>query len=340
MLKLTASSISIPLSRFLNRLFMLQKFPSSWKIGHVVPIHKKDKKDNPRNYRPITLLSSVSKICEKIIFDRLLDHINTNNLLYPLQSGYLKGHSTIDQLLTITDYIHQHLDQAKMVKGIFLDISGAFDTVPHNLLLLKLKAHGINGPLLNLIKSYLENRKVMIKIGNSLSSPTPDNFINLGVPQGSLLGPLFFLIYINDLPENIISKLFIYADDTSLYYPLKHDDIQNGITELQTDLNKISIWAQKWHMEFEPSKCRDITFHSARKRVPIIPSTFLGNKEIPRVQSHKHLGIILDESLNFKEHVNTLIGRYQKMVNPLKALSFKMPSKHLEKIHNTFMILH
>ena len=225
-----------------------------------------------------------------------------------------------------------------MVKGIFLDISGAFDTVPHNLLLLKLKAHGINGPLLNLIKSYLENRKVMIKIGNSLSSPTPDNFINLGVPQGSLLGPLFFLIYINDLPENIISKLFIYADDTSLYYPLKHDDIQNGITELQTDLNKISIWAQKWHMEFEPSKCRDITFHSARKRVPIIPSTFLGNKEIPRVQSHKHLGIILDESLNFKEHVNTLIGRYQKMVNPLKALSFKMPSKHLEKIHNTFMI--
>ena len=190
MLKLTSGSISIPLAHLFNYIFNTTVFPSSWKLGHIVPIHKKGEKSIPSNYRPITLLSCISKLCEGIIYDRIYNHLSDNQLLYSLQAGFRKGHGTIDQLISITDGIHKELENGKWVRGVFLDISAAFDTVPHYLLVHKLRAYGLRGRLLKLIESYLSNRKFKVKIDDELSSCSVNNSVNAGVPQGSRLGPL------------------------------------------------------------------------------------------------------------------------------------------------------
>ena len=183
--------------------------------------------------------------------------------------------------------------------------------------------------------SYMCGRSQKVLWNDQLSSPLP---VTHGVPQGSILGPLLFLVYINDLPSSIDSKIFIYADDTSVYQPLEHNKTQENMLKMQRNLDKIFEWSRLWHLEFKASKSRDITFRPSKKRLPVIPDLCLGNNLIPRVDSHKHLGIILDENLNFKKHVSELSKKYQKMVNPLKALSYKLPAKHIEKIHNTFML--
>ena len=351
MLKLTAPSISKPISTLINAIFRKSSFPSTWKMGHIVPIFKhfdksarqdpnipdpKEDKSNPNNYRPITLLSSLSKVCEKVIADRIYAHLMAHNLLYPLQSGFIKGHGTSDQLIAITDFIHRNLENGSLVKGIFLDISAAFDTVPHSLLLHKLKSYGVVGPLHTLIQSYLCDRRVRVKIENSLSNPSMANHINAGVPQGSILGPLLFLLYINDLPDNLRSKTYLYADDTSLYFPFKSNNA--NLVPLQVDLDSINRWSLLWKLEFKASKSVDLTFRSVRSRPQVLPDLILGANVIPKKSLHRHLGVVLDEKLNFSDHIRILAQKYQKMVNPLRRLSSKLPPRHLEKMYTTFIL--
>ncbi len=201
MLKMCGRSISPILAVIYNKIIDDGAFPDLWKFGTVSVIHKKDQKNDPNNYRPITLLSTISKMFEKIIFDAVLGHCLENNLIYTNQSGFLPGHSTSDQLIAITSFISDNFQDNNDVRAVFLDIAAAFDTIPHHLLLHKLKAYGIRDKFLTLISSYLQNRKIRVRVNGAFSDPSPDNFINCGVPQGSLLGPLFFLLYINDLPD-------------------------------------------------------------------------------------------------------------------------------------------
>ncbi len=338
MLKISAISICKPLSNLINKIFQCKNYPKLWKKGIVIPVHKKDKKDNPQNYRPITLLSCVSKICEKIIFDRMYSHINTHNLLYPQQSGFVRGHSTHDQLIAIVNHIHENFEMGYSVKAIFLDITAAFDSVPHDLLLVKLKGYGFDGPLIDLLSSYLKNRQIQVRVNASYSNFTSEDFINAGVAQGSLLGPLMFLLYINDLPDNIKSNMFLYADDSSLYCKVDHDNYQTSINELQNDLDTIGQWAKTWGLEFKASKSWDLTFHSTSKKLPTLPSMKLNNIIIPKTPTHKHLGIILDEHLNFAAHIDELARKYQNMVNALRPLSWQLNSRHLDKIYNTYIL--
>ena len=338
MLKLSADSICEPLSKLFNKIFQCSNYPLGWKKGVVIPIHKKEKKDNPENYRPVRLLSSISKICEKVLFDRMFAHIKAQNLLYYQQSGFIKGHSTHDQLLAIVNHIHDNLEQGYSVKAIFLDITAAFDSVPHDLLLIKLKSYGFQGPLLDLLKSYLTNRRIQVRVNNSHSDFTNDGFINAGVAQGSLLGPLMFLLYINDLPDKIISNMFLYADDSSLYCTVDHEDYANSINVLQSDLNTVNDWAKAWGLEFKASKSWDLTFFSPSKKPPNLPDLVLNNNVIPKTSSHKHLGVILDERLNFSAHIDEIARKFQNMVNTLRPLSWQLNSKHLEKIYSTYML--
>ncbi len=338
MLKMSADSLCKPLAILINKIFITSQYPSCWKFGTIVPLHKKEKKCDPKNYRPVTLLSTLSKICEKVIFKRMFEHVTIHDLLYHQQSGFISGHSTHDQLLAIVDHIHSNIENGNLVKAVFLDISAAFDSVPHNLLLFKLKAYGFRGALYNLLKSYLYNRKVRVRVNNSFSSVTNDEYINAGVAQGSLLGPLMFLLYINDIPDDINSNIFLYADDSSLYCTLDKDDYNTAINVLQNDLNKISEWSNKWGLEFNASKSWDVTFKSVSVKTPDLPYLTLSNTNIPKSNRHKHLGVILDENLNFKDHIDELARKYQNKVNSLKALSRKLKSRHLEKMYNTFII--
>ena len=216
MIQLCGDSIIPPLKTLLESAIKSGYFPDSWKKGNITPVHKKDRKNIVKSYRPISLLPIFGKIFEKI----------SNK-----QSGFQSGDSCVSQLLAITHEIYQAFDSNPSLetRGVFLDISKAFDKVWHKGLLFKLKSYGVEGDLYNILKHYLQNRNQRVLL-NGQSSPWLD--VNAGVPQGSVLGPLLFLIYINDLPENLISVSKLFADDTSIF-----STVQNVIKSSE-DLNK------------------------------------------------------------------------------------------------------
>ena len=191
-----------------------------------------------------------------------------------------------------------------------------------------------------MLESYLSNRKVRTRVNGVFSEWSPDNYINSGVPQGSILGPLLFLLYINDLPDVIRSTCYIYADDTSIYLPVPRSEyLQIYHDTLQADLNSILEWANDWKLIFKPSKTREVVFKS---RVNLDdrphPILTLDNNNIERVTSHIHLGVILDQHLNWREHFNYIRCRADKMLNPLTALKSRFTSKHLATMYTSFIL--
>ena len=200
-----------------------------------------------KNYRPVSLLPVCGKIFERLIFNELFNFLLENNLISPSQSGFNPADSSINQLLSITHKIYNSFDEGLEVRSVFLDISKAFDKVWHKGLLFKLSQNGISGNLLDLLSSFLSDRKQRVLLNGQTSEWRN---VTAGVPQGSILGPLLFLIYINDLSGDLSSKAKLFADDTSLF-SVTHD-ITTSANELNNDLKKISDWAFQWKMSFNP----------------------------------------------------------------------------------------
>ena len=238
MLKLCSSEISKPLKIIFERSMAGGKFPSSWKLANVQPVHKKDSRQLKSNYRPISLLPIFSKIFEKNSFDAMHGFFVENELISKYQSGFRPGDSTINQLLAITDEIFESFENNAETRAAFLDISKAFDQVWHEGLLFKLKRSGIDDHLHALICDFLRGRKQRVVLNGMESSWES---IESGVPQGSVLGPLLFLVYINDLTDNISSNMRLFADDSSLF--IKVGNIQDTHNQLMDDLTKITNWA-------------------------------------------------------------------------------------------------
>ena len=226
-------------------------FPDQWKRANVIPLQKKDKKNVVKNYRPISLLPIFSKIFEKLIFTSLYNYLIGNNLISKKQSGFIKGDSTINQLLSITHTIQSAFDcdPPKEVRSIYLDISKAFDKVWHTGLIFKLKQNGIKGKMLQILSHFLSNRYQRTSLNGKTSSWSS---IASGVPQGSVLGPLLFLVYINDITDGLKSDVRIFADDTSLFVVV--DDPITSYEILNHDLKLIEKWAYQWKMSFNPDK--------------------------------------------------------------------------------------
>ena len=222
-------------------------YPILWKLANVSPIFKKNDKQLIKNYRPISLLPLCGKIFEKIVFDNLYKHLNTNNLITKNQSGFRPGDSTTNQLLYLVNEIHEAFENPKSleVRAVFLDISKAFDKVWHDGLIFKLKQNGVSGNLLRFFESYLSDRYQRVVLNGFNSEYAA---IDSGVPQGSVLGPLLFLIYINDLETNIKSNIIFFADDTMLFSIVK--DPLSSADDLNNDLELIRKWAHQWKMEF------------------------------------------------------------------------------------------
>ena len=216
---------------------------------------------------------------------------------YSLQSGFRPGHSTINQLTYLVHKIHQALDDGKEVRMVFLDVSKAFDRVWHTGLLFKLQKLGVQDPLLSWIKNYLCDRKQRVVIEGQSSEWKS---INSGVPQGSVLGPLLFLVYINDITEGLESIPLLFADDTALLEIVDSPD-ESAFT-LNNDLEKISNWSQKWLVTMNPSKCEAIVF-SAKKNKPFHPELYLDDSTISEVSSNTHLGLTLQNNLSWKKHI-------------------------------------
>ena len=214
MLKICDKAISKPLHLVFSSCMDSGMFPTKWKMANVVPVYKKDDKQNVKNYRPVSLLPIFGKIFERLIYKEMYAFFIENNLISQNQSCFKQGDSCINQLLSITHDIYQSLDQSYEVRGVFLDILKAFDKVWHKGLLYKLAQNGINGPLLKLLNDFLRGRKQRVVLNGQHSSWSD---ILAGVPQGSILGPLLFLIYINDLSDDLKCNPKLFADDTSLF---------------------------------------------------------------------------------------------------------------------------
>ena len=215
--------------------------------ANVVPVHKKDDKQCLKNYRPVSLLSICGKIFEILIFNEIFRSLNENNLIFSNQPGFKPGDSCINQLLSITHEIYKSFDDGFEVRGVFLDISKAFDKVWHKGIIFKLQQNGISGKLLRVLSDFLKDRKQRVILNGQFSSWTS---VNAGVPQGSILGPLLFLIYINDLTDGLSSNAKLFADDTSLFSVIH--DVDASANELNNGLYQINKWAFQRKMSFNP----------------------------------------------------------------------------------------
>ena len=238
------------MSRLFNNFFEIGHFPDQWKIAHITAIYKRSgPKTCKSSYRPISILPSISKVFESVMHDRLLKHCLENDIISEKQAAYLKGDSTVSQLLYMVHNIRQNWTNKKITQGLFLDVSAAFDKVWHNGLLAKLSQIGVDGTFLNTVGSYLAGRQQIVVVDNVKSEPLD---VKAGVPQGSRLGPLLFIIYMNDIIKDIESDILIFADDTSLM--ATGSDPAETAQQLNRDLKRISSWATKWKVLFNAKK--------------------------------------------------------------------------------------
>ena len=336
MVKVCDKSLLKPLTILFQNSINSSCYSIIWKRSNVIPAHKKNNKQLVNNYRPISLLPIFGKIFEKIIFDRLYNFLLQEELLNPNQSGFRPSDSCINQLIAITHEIFEAFDcnPSLEVRSVFLDISKAFDKVWHKGLLYKLKSMGISGKLYNLLENYLSERSQRVLLNGKTSSWRP---VLAGVPQGSILGPLLFLIYINDLPDELKSNAKLFADDMSLFSIVK--DKNESANILSNELAQISKWAYNWKMLFnpDPSKPAQEVIFSRKRKEESHPIISLNNIEVERTPYQKHLGLLLDEKLNFKQHVDNAILKINKGISIIKKLRHSLPRKSLLTIYKAFL---
>ena len=326
-----APVLAAPLSVYFTNLLHRSVFPSAWKLANVTPIFKKGDPSNAANYRPISLLSCLGKLMERCVHKALYNYFVSNNLLSPLQSGFIKGDSTINQLTFLYNDVCKALDEGKEVRSVFCDISKAFDRVWHRGLLHKLSALGISGSLLRWFSSYLSSRQQRVLYAGSSSSWSS---INAGVPQGSILGPLLFLVYINDITTDINANIRLFADDTSLYIVVDHPDTAS--TVLNRDLQTVYSWSQTWLVSFNPVKSKSMLF-SRKIKKPVHPQLHMNNIAIEHVESHKHLGITLSSDAKWTQHISLMLGKAWKRIGLLRSLKHHLNRPCLEKMYMSFI---
>ena len=339
MLKICDYSIVKPLILIFNNSLNQGIFPKPWKQANVTPIHKKGDKTDVSNYRPISVLPICGKIFERIIYNSLYKYFEKNNIFNANQSGFRIGDSCINQLISITHNIYKSLDAnpSLEVRGVFLDISKAFDKVWHEGLIFKLKANGVEGKLLNLIKDFLNERYQRVVLNGQHSEWEK---VKAGVPQGSILGPLLFLIYINDLSESLESDVKLFADDTSIFSIVNDPVLPANV--LNNDLMKIQEWARQWKMSFNPDalkQAQEVIF-SRKNTKPNHPILQFNQTAVNRTVSQKHLGVILDEKLNFNQHLKVVMDKTTKGISILRKLRYYIPLKSLITLYKSFLRSH
>ena len=299
--------LSVPMKvvELFNCSFKNAKIPPKWKIAKVTPLKKAGNSDDVSNLRPISLLPITSKLIEKIVHNRIYNFLETNDILDNRQGGFRPNHSTCNTTATFIDEIYTAMNNNDIVIATYIDAMKAFDTVNHDILLKKAKKYGIVGKVFEWLNDYLSNR-FQCTIANNITSDTKP--ISCGVPQGSVCGPLLFLIYINDLSNTMDHcKVSLYADDTVLY--ISHNNLQTALQLLQCDLNKLVEWCTDNKVTINCKKTKYCVYgmRSNVKRTKSEDTILsLNNNRLDRVSSYKYLGFILDEHLNFNKHVSEM----------------------------------
>ena len=291
--------ITSPLVHIINSFIDNELFPENWKIARICPIPKIDNPTRPKDYRPISILPVLSKVFEKVILNQMLGHIDSQNIYKDTQSGFRKGHSTTTLLLKLRNDIRAAMNSHEITLSVLIDYSKAFDTIDHELLLKKLIDFNFSNSSISILMSYLTNRKQFVQIEDKSSSHLPVHF---GVPQGSILGPILFNIYVADLSNVSKNKTIQYADDTTLYGSSKATRIPSLIKSLESDIKALAMWSSYNTLVFNNEKLKLASF--SKTKMPEKSYLVRSNsKSIEHVRSAKLLGVIFDENLSFSEHV-------------------------------------
>ena len=283
------------------------KLPDILKEANVSPFSKKGKSD-PSNYRPISLTCVLCKVLEHIVASSVAKHFTELDIVYDLQHGFREKRSCETQLIMLVDELAKNMQMGKQTDLILLDLSKTFDKVAHEKLILKLHQYGIRGDTLNWIKDFLDNQKQTVVINGINSDEVP---VSSGVPQGSILGPILFLAYINDLPDQVKSRVRLFTDDTAMYLAI------SSTTEgqvLQTDLASLERLEKMWDMQFNPSKCQ--VLHITRKVKPLNTKYILHNVELEGASAAKYLGATIADDLSWSPHNDNTTKK------PIKPLAF------------------
>ena len=317
-LKQCAAELSQPLSQLFSLCFQHGTQPSLWKTANVVPIHKKRSRTAVQNYRPVSLLSVLSKVMEKVVNRRIMTYLEKENLLSKHQFGFRTGLGTADLLTSLNHQWLSCINTGGAVRVLAVDIAGAFDRVSHVGVLHKIRSYGLDGTLHRWLTSYLTDRNLQVVVGGATSQPFP---IAAGVPQGSILGPVtLFLLYVNDaadvLPDGVSPAT--YADDTTLYSTMSSMETATATCQtFQTGVNKLAQWGATWRIQFEPSKSQAMTISRHRVDWPIPPVAFNG-LNVADVDTIKLLGVTFDRHLHYGQHLRTTALRAARRIGFLR----------------------
>ena len=332
LLKMVSSCIVLPLVYLCNLSLDQGIFPDELKVANIVPLYKADDPFMFNNYRPVSLLSVLSKVFERVMYNRLMEYLDVYKILVSCQFGFRKLHSSCMALMALMDKLISSLENKEFVIGIFLDFSKAFDNVDHDILLCKLSHYGIRGNALKWIESYLSNRKQFVTY-NGVSSVS--KAIVCGVPQGSVLGPLLFLIYINDLCavcKNTTPILF--ADDTNLFS--SGTDLQLLESQINEDLVQISLWLKVNKLSLNIKKTHYMVFTRSKIR-NIQLAINIDDESIDEVRSTKFLGVVIDNKLNWKDHIMHIAGKISRGIGMIIKARDYLNKDGLLALYNAFI---
>ena len=304
-MKATHRAFITPLTHVMNLSLTLGVFPTELKIARVIPLNKSGDASLLSNYRPVSVLPAMSKILERLMYNRLLSFINSNGILYNYQFGFRESHSPNLAMILLVDKISNALENGEYVLGLFLDFSKAFDTVNHEILFKKLEFYGVRGVALQWFHSYFFRREQYVEFEGIQSSR---DYILCGVPQGSILGPLLFLLYINDL-ANVSTVIFslLFADDSNMFLSGKCPD--ELINIMNTEIIKILDWLALNKLSLNVSKTHFMFFRRKRSKIMVKSNLIIKGEIIDMVEQTKFLGIVIDSSLTFLAHIQYIKGK-------------------------------
>ena len=325
-LKKCAQFLCSPLTDLFNLSLDCGTIPVDWKRGIITPIHKGGNRSDASNYRPVTLLPVISKVLERLVANRLTKHLEGNNLISTAQHGFRKGYSCVSNLLlTLNDWT-KAVDMGYPIHACYLDMSKAFDRVNHHILMQKLKQHGITGKLLTWLENYLTDRFFQVRVDGALSQPVA---VSSGVPQGSVLGPILFLIYVNDIPNLVTSKITIFADDIKIWtiVPTTED-----CTRLQKDLDTLYDWSLRNKLPFNLQKCRML---NVGKRIDFPYK--LGPQHLAWTDEEKDLGVWISRSLSNTHQCTAAYKKTSKILALLKRIFGRFTKQTLPRVFNTYI---
>ena len=300
-LSIAAKELAIPLRNLFQLSLNTGKLPLEWKKANVSPIHKKGPRTTPNNYRPVSLTSVTCKVMEKLVRKAVMTHLEENEIISKDQHGFISGRSCTTHLLETLDTWTEILDEGGSIDVVYTDFQKAFDSVPHNRLVEKVAACGINGDLKDWIKDFLSNRTQSVVVNGTRSQ---EGKVTSGIPQGSVLGPILFVIYINDLPNCTTNQVKMFADDTKIF---SRSDVHGNEASLQKDLDELVKWSEKWQLKFHPEKCALMKLGPRTDTEYYMTSKDKNGNEtcikIQEKEAEKDLGVFVDNSLSFKHHV-------------------------------------